>query len=591
MSNEKFSPQLLRTILESDGVDTSEMKDMPTLSPPGQSSIKPLDAAERKKALKQLASLISQFRSVSSNPEQLMSFNLDELPNILRLLAELATEVKVDDKNREEKKKVLHVAAAMLRRMLHMPDASHYRVLGLDPGATPAQITEHYQLLYKLFWFDETIDPQRKSRLRISEAYTVLKEPESRYRYDEDLARLEQQALRSANSGRRRGVWGVLAAVLLVGLGLSGILLFSGKDETSDTDMVSLPTDAGSDDGGEAVVAETASQLPDAASTSSQDMVSMPADDMELPAEQLSMSEESTADLELELPETVPLRDDEKPDGQQSVPEQDVANVRLELPEATLLPAQRAVEKPENKLAAAIKTEEGSSPSGSVGEENVVPQQDDPELLSAQTPVQKYDISKPEETASTSMEGEGDVGDLSFSVDIPPVVQQPEAALVISPRVGGPDLKEQATATEELPASASLSPPSSGLQEEVEPAMVVIGSPDLSVDSLTKEQVQALFLGKESRLPSGERVTVVTQQGSGSIKETFYRDVIGKTSRQLKIHWAKLRFKGRQQPPNQLVDDEAVRDAVANSSGMIGIIRNTAVDDSVKVLLDTDTGQ
>ncbi len=578
MSNEKFSPQLLRTILESDGVDTSEMKDMPTLAPPGQSSIKPLDAIERKKALKQLASLISQFRSVSSDPDQLMSFNLDELPNLLRLLAELATEVKTDDKNREEKKKVLHVAAAMLRRMLHMPDASHYRVLGLNAGATSAQITEHYQLLYRLFWFDETIDPQRKSRLRISEAYTVLKEPESRSRYDEDLARLEQQASRSAGRGRRRGVWGVLAAVLLVGLGLSGILLLSsGKDETLDADMASLPVDAGNNVEVPVTTGAAEPELPDTALTTPHDIDSVSSDD----AGQLPVTD-PVAGLELKLPEAALEKNDEKPDEQQLVAEQqEFADEHPELPEAVLLPARQAEDQPGDNLAVIEPEESSYSAAGdSVDKEMVLQDQGGSRLLSGQTPVQN-DISKSEKPASADDEG---IGDLVLSADIPPVPQQPETALVISPRTGSPNLKKQAA--EELPSTAFLSSPSTSVQKEVEPAMVVIGSPELSVDTLTREQVRALFLGEEFRLPSGEPVTVVTQQGSGSIKEAFYRDVIGKTSRQLKIHWAKLRFQGRRQPPNHLVDDEAVKDAVANSSGMIGIIRNTAVDDSVKILLD-----
>lgn len=126
---------------------------------------------------------------------------------------------------------MLHVAAAMLRRMLHMPDANHYRVLGLNNGATSTQIAEHCQLLHELYWFDETIDPQRKSRLRISEAYTALKDPESRHRYDEELAQFEQGPLHSVVGGGKNGLWRVVAAAVALPLilGLVGAIFYFDK--------------------------------------------------------------------------------------------------------------------------------------------------------------------------------------------------------------------------------------------------------------------------------------------------------------------------------------------------------------------------
>ncbi len=557
MSNEKFSPQLLRAILKSDGVDAGdvELNDLPTLAPPGQSSIQKLDALERKKALKQLASLISQFRSVSGSPDELISFQLEELPNLLRLLAELAMEVKVDDKNREEKKKVLHVAAAMLRRMLHGSSASHYRVLGLNAGATTAQMAEHYQLLYKLFWFDEAVDPQRKSRLRISEAYTVLKEPELRHRYDEDLTRLEQQTQRSADSERKR-LWPVVAAALLLALGLAGTTLFLGKtSETTDTDVASLPDSLG----------ENAASVPD---TPDESIAFLPEEDTTFAEREAVVA---GLDLEPRLPDaslTLPADvDDTAKSGDETNADadQEATDVRLELPEETGL--QPSAARSDSKKAA-------------------FKEQDSPEQLVKLEPVRTYVISEHEKPAPAE-----EKDDEGVTISIPPAVQSSGVPLVISPRVALPQGKASAVEkkTEELPASAALStsPSSTASAVASEPTIVVIGSPGLSVDNLTREQVRAIFLGNNSRLPSGEQVTVVATQGGGSAKNIFYQNVIGKTPRQLKIHWAKLRFQGKQQPPKHLADDEAVKDSVANSSGVIGIIKSSAVDDSVKILLST----
>ncbi len=579
MSTEKFSPQLLRSILESDGIDTSDLDGMPTLTSPEQPFIQTLEPEERKRALKQLALLISQFRSASGSPDDVLSLKLDELPDILRLLAELAAEAKADDKNREEKKKVLHVAAAMLRRMLHMPDANHYRVLGLKVGASPEQIAEHYQLLHQLFWFDEAIDPQRKSRLRISEAYTVLKEPESRYRYDEDLAWLEQQALRSVTGSQGGGLWRIVAAALLVILGLTGVLLYF--DKTSDTEIASLPEKniqsqpvvqperTPTSPVGEApVVAGVAEpKSPDTGLESSEKMVSASAGDVVKSSEPQVSTKQVVAEVEPEVPAIV------------SQPPRKATDFAAENEKPIAPPVVTRFRESvqEKKHTRAEKTFQA---------------QDDSGFMSRQPPVRKYDISRSEKPAPVPAKKKTDDA-LSVAVKTPPATQFPETPLVISPRVDMPQIDDSALnePSEQPPALTAIpvpteAPPAPPIRQ-VEPTMVVIGSPGLSVDYLTEKQVRAIFLGNSSRLPSGERVTVVAPQGSSSLKTAFYRNVIGKTPRQFKIHWAKMRFQGKRQLLQHLADDEAVKEKVAHSSSVIGIVKSTAVDDSVKVLLDT----
>ena len=85
----------LGSVLEYEGLNKGDTNDIRTLlKPPHQSSDSSLGTLERKKALTQLASLISQFRSSSDSPDEPAAFRLEELPNILQILAELAVEAK-----------------------------------------------------------------------------------------------------------------------------------------------------------------------------------------------------------------------------------------------------------------------------------------------------------------------------------------------------------------------------------------------------------------------------------------------------------------------------------------------------------------
>ncbi len=564
MSNDKFSPQLLRAILKAEGVesDGKGMDDMPVLTPPGQPSLQKLAPQERKDALRQLASLISQFRSLSVDSDELMSFHPEEMPNLLRLLAELATEVKEDEKNREEKIKVLHVAAAMLRRMLHGSDTSHYRVMGLPTGATPAQISEHYQLLYKLFWFDEAVDPQRKSRLRISEAYTVLKEPELRRRYDEDLARLEQTRL--AGSERRRKRWPLVAAVLLAVSGVTGLLLFSGGgSDESDREVALQPGTPEEEvvsslpEKQEKIVHETEPLLPDAfpGHTAGEDAVLMGGG---------TAAEDGDAG------------DDVETDAQQT---ESLTAEQVQAPKGVTA-SSREVETSQTE-----KISEQKEP----GLQIAGVEADSPELKSAGTRVetedkQRYEIARTEPIPAAAPALNNEPALEAPSIELPSAAPPVISPATPQPRFSSPreESKPEAPST-----TAMLSSPPSGVEATAarEPDLVVIGSPELSVDELTKEQVRAIFLGEKAWLPTGERVAFAVPRRSRIVDKLFYQGIVGKSPRQLEIHWAKLRFQGKQQPPDYLPDEMAVKEAVISSPGMIGIVKSDVVDDSVKVLL------
>jgi hypothetical protein len=70
-------------------------------------------------------------------------------------------------------------------------NASHYRILGLEPGAAIDEIKEHHRLLMRLFHPDRQATPDERSdaiATRINQAYNVLRSPDARAAYDLTLA-------------------------------------------------------------------------------------------------------------------------------------------------------------------------------------------------------------------------------------------------------------------------------------------------------------------------------------------------------------------------------------------------------------------
>ncbi len=83
-------------------------------------------------------------------------------------------------------------AAALffIEQVMFRHDSDHYRVLGVEPGASSGQIKEHHRLLMRVF------HPDRENRAddwkdafatRINLAYTALRDPQTRRDYDATL--------------------------------------------------------------------------------------------------------------------------------------------------------------------------------------------------------------------------------------------------------------------------------------------------------------------------------------------------------------------------------------------------------------------
>lgn len=108
--------------------------------------------------------------------------------------------------------------------------------------------------------------------------------------------------------------------------------------------------------------------------------------------------------------------------------------------------------------------------------------------------------------------------------------------------------------------------------------LVVIGHP--STAPITKDQVSDVYLGKS------QVATPLDQNESGALYAEFYKKATGRDVAQIKSTWSRIVFSGKGQLPKQFPDNGAVKKAVAADPMAIGYIEKSAVDSSVKVLLD-----
>jgi ABC-type phosphate transport system substrate-binding protein len=116
--------------------------------------------------------------------------------------------------------------------------------------------------------------------------------------------------------------------------------------------------------------------------------------------------------------------------------------------------------------------------------------------------------------------------------------------------------------------------------------VVVIVSAKSHITKLTTEQTARIFLGKASNFPDDGDAVPIDQSEGSAIRDEFYSKVVHKNSSQLSAYWAKVIFTGDGHPPEKLESNVAVRKAVAKNPNVIGYIDKSAVDKSVRVILE-----
>lgn len=117
--------------------------------------------------------------------------------------------------------------------------------------------------------------------------------------------------------------------------------------------------------------------------------------------------------------------------------------------------------------------------------------------------------------------------------------------------------------------------------------VVVVVSAKSSVGHLTSEQAARIFLGKVGVFPEGGRAVPLDQAEGTPVRDEFYRKVTGKNAIQLNAYWAKVIFAGGDScPPKTLEGSLAIRRAVAASTEHIGYLDRSALDSSVRVVLE-----
>lgn len=112
----------------------------------------------------------------------------------------------------------------------------------------------------------------------------------------------------------------------------------------------------------------------------------------------------------------------------------------------------------------------------------------------------------------------------------------------------------------------------------------VIVHPDVPVKSLPARQVSALFLRDITKWSDGTKALPVDAVPGSPLRESFSREVHGRSAMAIKNYWLQQIFSGRGVPPPEKPGDNEVIAYVRANRGAIGYVSASHSTEGVKVL-------
>jgi ABC-type phosphate transport system substrate-binding protein len=113
--------------------------------------------------------------------------------------------------------------------------------------------------------------------------------------------------------------------------------------------------------------------------------------------------------------------------------------------------------------------------------------------------------------------------------------------------------------------------------------MVVVLNVNTPVNTLTREQVADIFLGRANVLPNKEKIIPIERIEGSLHYVDFHNSVTLKNSTQIRAHWAKMVFAGKSTPPREMSQEETKR-LIETQRNYISYIEKNLVSDKLKIV-------
>lgn len=114
--------------------------------------------------------------------------------------------------------------------------------------------------------------------------------------------------------------------------------------------------------------------------------------------------------------------------------------------------------------------------------------------------------------------------------------------------------------------------------------MVVIVNKDNPLTSISRTEIEMIYLGKKKLFEDGLPAVPVDLPADSLLRREFFANVLGKAEESYRLYWVRMIFSGKGQPPVMLnSEDEAVR-FVSGNKGGIAFVDSGGIAPGVRVV-------
>jgi ABC-type phosphate transport system substrate-binding protein len=111
--------------------------------------------------------------------------------------------------------------------------------------------------------------------------------------------------------------------------------------------------------------------------------------------------------------------------------------------------------------------------------------------------------------------------------------------------------------------------------------LIVIANNNVTVSSVTRAELQNIFLGKTVKWPDGKKIKPVVLKEGGT-HEKFLNDLLGKSTAQFDSYWKQVIFTGKGRPPKTADSEEEMVQFVSDTGNAVGYIDSGTAHADVK---------
>ena len=113
--------------------------------------------------------------------------------------------------------------------------------------------------------------------------------------------------------------------------------------------------------------------------------------------------------------------------------------------------------------------------------------------------------------------------------------------------------------------------------------IAIIVNKDFS-ETVDKNYVKRIYLGKEQLFPSGSKIMILEMDNDSNLFVEFSGAVVDKKPERYKAYIARQIFTGKMPPIQRVSSANEMKELVAKDKTTIGYIASSEVDDSIKVI-------